>query len=218
MKKIVLFIAIVVMFAAAPAAAQSRSVDVIGFASWVDLSGDTTLEEANGIDDLDIDFEGDMGYGVGINVFLGNRFSAEFAASAVNVEVNAAPGGPVSPFLAGELEMIPLTGTLQFHFAPNSRIDPYIGAGVAYVLFDEVEGGEDLEDIDVDAIEFEDDYGFVANAGIDIGLTDMIALNADAKYVPVESSARARFATGPGEFADIEVNPLILSAGLRLRF
>lgn len=217
MKRIVLFFAVLLMFAAAPAAAQSRSVDLIGYASWVDLSGDATLEDADGLDDLDVDFEGDMGYGIGINVFLGNRLSAEFAGSVVNVEVNAA-NGAVSPFLAGDLEMIPLTGTLQFHFAPNSRIDPYIGAGVAYVLFDEVEGGEDLENVDIDAIEFEDDYGFVANAGIDIGLTDMIALNADAKYVPVESSARARFASGFGQFADIEVNPMILSAGLRLRF
>lgn len=218
MKRMILIFAVVLMFAAVPVAAQTRSVDLIGFASWVDLSGDSSLEDADGIEDLDIEFDGDMGYGAAINVFIGSRLSAEFAASIVDTEVNVAPGGPISPVFAGNLEMIPITGTLQFHLLPNSRIDPYVGAGLAYVLFDNVESEEDLDDVDVDEIEFEDDYGFVLNAGVDLGITDSIALNADAKYVPVESSARARFATGVGQFTDIEVNPLILSAGLRLRF
>ena len=50
--------------------------------------------------------------------------------------------------------MTPLTGVLQWHFAPAGFIDPYIGAGAAYVLFDNVNGYGNLG---VDKINFKDD-------------------------------------------------------------
>jgi outer membrane protein len=217
MKKLVVAFAVLAMFAAVPAAAQDRSVDIIGNVSWVDISGDNTFEGS--IDDFDVEFDSDMGYGLGINVFWGERVSTEFAASLISPEVTFNPtNGGVPGFLAGDLEMIPITATLQYHFAPNSRIDPYVGAGAAYVLFDDIDDSEDLDDIDVDSIEFDDDAGFVVNAGVDFSFSDSFALNLDAKYVPVEASANATFASGPGQAFDVEVNPLILSAGLRLKF
>lgn len=219
MKKLTLFFVLVLMFVAVPAAAQSRSVDVVGFATWVDLSGEGTFEDDNNsLEDFETEFESDMGYGGAINIFIANRLSVELAASVISPEVNVASGGAVSPLLAGDLEMMPITGTLQFHLAPDARIDPYIGAGVAYILFDDLDGRDDIDDVTFEAIEFEDDYGFVVNAGIDLGLTEMIALNVDGKYVPVESAARARFASGPGQETQVDVNPLMLSAGIRLRF
>lgn len=217
MKKLSFLFSLLLICSALPLAAQTRSVDILGFASWVDVSGDTTFDED--ADDFGIEFESDQGWGGAVNVFWGSRFSTEFAASIVSPEVNVDPtSGGIPPFLAGEMEMIPITATLQFHLAPAARFNPYIGAGVAYVLFDDVEDSGDLGDIDVESIEFEDDYGVVFNAGLDIGVTDMMALNVDAKYVPVESSATAVFTTGPGETAEVSVNPLIISAGLRLKF
>jgi outer membrane protein W len=43
-------------------------------------------------------------------------------------------------------------------------------------------------------------------------------VNVDAKYVPVKSSARAVFASGPGQTSDIDVNPLIVGAGVQFQF
>lgn len=216
MKRILVLMALAT-FAAAPAFAQSRSVDVTGWVTWADPSGDT-FENVDDIEDVEVEFDSEQGYGLGINFFLSDRISAEIAAHVLEPDLNLRFSDPTIPFTTfGSLEMIPITATLQFHFAPEGRFDPYIGAGAAWVLFDEVSGAA-LDDIDVDSIDFDDDFGFVVNAGVSIGLTELIAINLDAKYVPVSSAARAVIAGVPGEAIDIDVNPTILSAGISLQF
>lgn len=211
-------VVVLAVLAAMPLAAQSRSVDIYGFATWVDPSGDSVFD-ADGVDDARVEFDSEQGFGVAVNVFFSNRISAEFAASVVEPDVVFRSDNPAFPFLTGgQLEMIPITATLQFHFNPEGRVDPYIGAGAAYVLFDRVDNFGDVGGIDVDAIDFDDDVGLVVNAGLTFDITPSFAVYLDGKYVPVSSSATASFATGPGTATEIDINPLILSAGLGFQF
>ena len=212
MKRILLFTAVLTMMMT-PAFAQSRSVDLTGWISFIDPSGSTDFEDG---EIAEVDSE--QGYGLGINVFWSSRISTEFAAYAVEPDLNLRTTDPTLPSGAiGSLEMMPLTGTLQFHFNPDGRFDPYIGAGVAYVLFDSIEG-ESIEDIGFDSIDFDDDYGFLANEGVSIDITPTFAINLDAKYVPVSASARAVIDGIETDPADFDINPLILSAGVSIQF
>jgi outer membrane protein len=218
MKVRIAIAAVIVSLFALPAFAQTRSVDLTGYVSWVDPNGNGAFDRAS-LDDIDVDFESETGYGLGLNVFFTDRFSVEFAATSVESDVAFESSNPLVPaFTGGSLEMIPITATLQWHFNPEGRFDPYVGAGAAYVLFDDLDGRDDIDDIDLDAIEFEDDAGFVVNAGASFDITPNFALNLDAKYVPVSSAATAVFSSGPGVESDIDINPLILSAGLSLQF
>ncbi len=218
MKLLKYAVVILAVLAAMPLAAQSRSVDIYGYATWVDPSGDSVFD-ADGIDDARVEFDSAQGFGVAVNVFFSNRVSAEFAASVVESDVAFRSDNPLFPFLTGgELEMIPITATLQFHFNPTGRIDPYVGVGAAYVLFDRVNDLGDVGGIDVDEIDFDDDVGLVVNAGLTFDITPNFAIYLDGKYVPVSTSATARFATGPGTATEIDINPLILSAGIGFQF
>jgi outer membrane protein len=221
MKGFVTFAVASVLLAAvaSPSFAQSRSVDIIGYATWVDPNGDGTIEDANDFDDLDVEFDSEQGFGVAVNVFWSNRISTEFAASVVEPDVAFRSDSPlIGAFSGGSLEMIPITATLQFHLAPDSRIDPYIGVGAAYVLFDELDERGDLDDVDIESIDFDDDVGLVVNAGVSFDITPSLAIYLDGKYVPVSSAATARFASGPGTESEIDINPLMLSAGLGFQF
>ncbi|HXI11086.1 MAG TPA: OmpW family outer membrane protein [Thermoanaerobaculia bacterium] len=219
MKRILLAIGLISVFATPVLVAQDRSVDIIVYATRVDLSGDSVVNGTQSIDDLRVNFDSDLGYGAAVNVFFSNRISAEFAAAVVNPDVDVRTNtGPVQSGFIGDSQVIPLTATLQFHFAPQARFDPYIGAGAAYVLFDNVENGRSLGSADVRSIDLDDDVGLVLNGGLTIKFSRLFGLNLDAKYVPTKSSARAVFATGPGQDSEIEVNPLMISAGLRLTF
>jgi len=71
-----------------------------------------------------------------------------------------------------QAEMMPVTAVLQFHFAPNGRFDPYFGAGAAYVLIDDVDTPDELNNIDFERLDFDDDVGLALNAGLGIRLTD----------------------------------------------
>jgi outer membrane protein W len=218
MKTVKFAFVVTLLLVALPAAAQDRSVDVTGWVTWTDISGNNTITGSPG-NDLDFDFDSVQGFGAAINVFWSNRISTEFAFSILEPDLTFAPENPAIPvFAGGSLDMMPITLTLQYHFNPNGRFDPYIGAGVAYVLFDDVDGGRNLGDVNLSSIDVDDDYGFVLNAGVSIDLTRSLALNLDAKYVPVDAAATAVFTSGPGQAFNIEVNPLILAAGLQFQF
>lgn len=200
--------------AVTPALAQNRLIDLSGFATWVDPSGENDIRFDPGSADVATDFDGDQGWGLALNIFWSNRISTEFAAATVEPDLNIRSAVPLSE----GLQMVPLTAVLQLHLLPRSGFDPYIGIGAAYVLFDDIEESRELDEVDVEAIDFDDDYGVVWNAGVSWALSAGLALYLDVKYVPIESAARAVFTQGPGQATEIEINPLMLSAGLSFRF
>jgi outer membrane protein W len=196
--------------------AHARWLDLTAWYSRVDLSGDPAVEDLRF---NDIDFDSSGGFGLGVNFFVGNRFSIQLAAYRFDPEAAMTADDPlVEVGGLGELEVIPLTAVLQIHLLPGSRISPYVGAGVGYVILDDVRSSRDVQNVDVDRIDFSSDFGLVFNAGASFALSRIFALNLDVKYMPVDSAATVVFTQGPPLKTDVEVNPLIISAGLSLRF
>ena len=205
--------AVLALVIALPLAAQRRFLDLTGSVVWADPTGNGTFEDLQ--DPAEIEFEGSVGYGAAANFFLSDRISLEVAASLVSPETQIRRQRAVGAG-GGDLEMIPITGILQFHLLPNAAIDPYIGAGAAYVLFEDFEttGTSGVQNID-----FREDVALAVNAGVGIRLGQRFGLLLDAKYVPVESEAEAIVVGGTGRTESrIDVSPILLSAGLQLRF
>lgn len=208
------FVVLLLLIAAVPMSAQSRAFDLTGYASWVDTSSEGTFDDTTS-SPVDVSFDGTLGYGIAANIFFGNRISTEFAIARVNTDVNFRQRAVANANTQAEL--MPITAVLQFHLAPNGRFDPYIGAGAAYVLIDDVDTPDELNNIDFESIDFKDDVGLALNAGLGIKLTNNFGITLDAKYVPLESSATAVRTTG-NQDVKFDMNPVILSAGLSLRF
>src|SRR5512140_655826 len=112
---------------ALPAAAQT---DIAGYYSRTH-AGSTT----DG--DTSIDFDHGRGYGVSINHFWGDHLSTELAAFWLRYDGSLALSPAIRADL-GELKIKPITATVQWHFARNGRVDPYIGGGVARVTADDL--------------------------------------------------------------------------------
>lgn len=203
------------LIAAVPMSAQSRGFDLTGYVSWVDTSSEGTFDDTTA-NPVDVNFDGTLGYGLAANVFFGDRISTEFAIVRVESDVSVRQRA-VNNVGDTQAELMPITAVLQFHLAPNGRFDPYIGAGAAYVLIDDVDAPDELNNLDFEAIDFDDDVGLALNAGLGIKITDNLGLTFDAKYVPLESSARA-VRTGDNVDVKFDMNPVILSGGLSLRF
>lgn len=205
---------LITLLAALPALAQTP-VDVSVFGTWVDAQGETAFEEG-----LEADFESGTGFGVAVNWFWGERLSTEFAASAVSLdaglEADVEGDDEDDEFLVnlGSADLTPITATMQFHFARDSRIDPYVGAGVAWVLAGDLES-EDLDLLEIGEVEVDDAFTYLLNAGLGIRFTETFGLYLDGKYIPLEPATRAE---GDDEDVDIEINPVIFSAGVKFRF
>ncbi|MEO8216526.1 MAG: OmpW family outer membrane protein [Acidobacteriota bacterium] len=218
-RPIVIIAAVVLMASALPTFAQSRAFEVSGYVNRVDPNGNGVFDGPQSIDNVDVNFDAATGYGIALNIFWGDRISTEFAGSSVEPDVAFRANNPALPVLTrGQLRMIPITAVLQYHFIPNGTVDPYVGAGAAYVLFDNVKNFGDLNDVRFSSVDFKDDAGFVVNAGASVRLTQRLALYLDGKYVPVKSNAKATVITGPQSEAKIDVNPLMFAGGLTLRF
>jgi outer membrane protein len=198
-----------------PMASAQRSFDLTANAVWLDPSGGGSFDDLS--DPADIDIDADLGYGVAANIFFSDRISTEFAIARIEPETTITRRRAIGPAVpGGDLEIMPVTAVLQFHFAPQGFIDPYIGAGAAYVLYD-FSSSQGFHNID--QIDFDDDVGLAVNAGIGIRLGQRLGLNVDAKYVPIESNATAVTIDPNGESAGrFDVSPIIISAGLSLRF
>ena len=213
MKSLLLSLALVLVVAF-PAFAD-RSVDITGFVTWVDPNSEGTFDAPE--DEIDVELGDEMGFGAAVNIFWGERISTELAVSQVDSPFVLSPRARLINVSEAEVNMIPITAVLQFHFIPEGIIDPYIGAGAAYIVFGGDVRDDDAGNLALDDIEG-DDLGLVLNGGLSLRLGSNFAIVGDVKYVPTGSAARAVLNNDEGTETDVEVSPIIVSAGLSLRF
>lgn len=217
-------IRIAIVFAcvtAVPALAADRAFDLTGWAAWVDPNRSHT--SANGPPSAaqlyDVDYTGKLGYGIGANIFFGNHVSAAFDVVRARAKTRLVSPSGGSSYATSGTRMTPLSGVLQWHFTPDGAVDPYVGTGMAYVMFDKADVfGNGI----VSQIEVKDKAGLALNAGVSFRISRTLAFTADAKYVPLKASAFAVYTPGTLPILpvvlDARINPIIVSGGLSLRF
>lgn len=111
----------------------------------------------------------------------------------------------------GEVSLLPPVLTLQYHFNPKSKFSPYIGAGLSYVMFYDVEKAAGLT-----AVKYKDSLGYAFQAGLDVALDDRWSLNFDVKkiYVDTDITVNNGGINAPGA----DLNPWVFSVGFGYRF
>ena len=105
--------------------------------------------------------------------------------------------------------MIPPIVTLQYHFAPKSRVSPYVGAGVNYMLFYNGSNKNNFH------LKLDDGFGVALQAGVDVAVQGRWSADFDVKKVFFETDAVDRTA---GLKSKVNLDPWVLSAGFGYRF
>jgi len=119
-----------------------------------------------------------------------------------------------------DTKVLPPTLLLQYHFAPNSNIRPYVGAGINYTYFfdEKVPSNSSLsqsgDDIDLDS-----SWGFAVQAGVDVAINEDWFVNADVKYIDMETHGNfTGVAVVDSANVNAEINPFVWSVGVGRRF
>ena len=188
-----------------PVAVVAQPMNEIGIFISTSQFDDSEIDDAGDI--IDVEFDEDMGYGVLYNRFWTRSFSTEFAYQRLGADLSVSFRDIVED--AGTLDLDILSATGQFHFARGGFLSPYIGGGVAYISGEAGSIDEDeLEDTDL-----ENEIDFLVNAGLQLRIGQTMSVYLDGKYVMYE-------ARGEGDPDDetVDINPMILSAGVRWRF
>jgi outer membrane protein W len=211
MKTMKVAIAAVLLFCASTVAAQDRNVKISLFISQAEMQGETDFDGS--FPGMLLDFEDADGFGVSANAFLGSHFSVEGAVFNLRSDAAIAFDDTFGVDL-GTMNLTPITLGVQFHLLGDSRFDPYIGAGGAYVIGDDLLS-QDTETAGLGRIELENQATYYLNAGIAFQITEGFGLIVDGRQIQYEPSSRSSVT---GVEQDLEISPRILSAGVRLRF
>jgi outer membrane protein W len=184
------------------AAAQNNELGVFISTSQLDES---EINEAGDI--FDVEFDEDMGVGLLYNRFWFGGFSTELAYQRLGADLTLSLDDVTED--VGELDLDVLSATAQLHFARGGIVSPYIGGGLAYISG---EAGS-IDQGELETVDLENELEFLANAGLTVGLGRSFAVFLDGKYIFYE-------ARGEGDPDDeaLELNPLILSGGIKFRF
>jgi outer membrane protein len=114
--------------------------------------------------------------------------------------------------------VLPPTLTAQYHFAPEGKVRPYVGAGVNYTLFYNEKASGALEDaVGNTRVHMSDSFGWAAQAGVDIDINDRMFLNLDVKYIDIDTRARLRTTAAGEQSVKISLDPLVFGVGIGFR-
>lgn len=114
--------------------------------------------------------------------------------------------------------VLPPTLTLQYHFAPKGRVHPYVGAGANYTIFYSEKASASLNGaLGATTVRMDDSFGYAFQAGIDFDIGSNVFVNADVKYIDMDTTATLR-SGATVRTLDVSIDPIVASVGVGLRF
>lgn len=158
-----------------------------------------------------------------ISYYITKNIAAELilaTGSKHDVSVKGDSVGVVPNQLLGSVDLLPPTLTVQWHFNPDQTIDPYVGAGVNYTAFLDrklnVRQGllSGTHKIKVDS----DSWGWALQAGVDINLKDGWLINADVKYITLDTDVKLKTGGSWTKIDDLDINPWVFGIGIGKKF
>jgi opacity protein-like surface antigen len=155
--------------------------------------------------DLRTEFDSGSGFGAAYARRFG-RFSGEAALFRLGSGARIRERGAGSQRM-GDVDMTTVSAMARIHLRPGAPFDVYAGAGAVWALVD------DLRNDDVGRVPIDADVTPTLGAGLTYDFARRAGMVLDARYLPLSLRANVE-----GETINADMNPLLLSIGLRLRF
>lgn len=123
-----------------------------------------------------------------------------------------ADGESASPW---SVEQLPPTLSVQWHFMPDAKVRPYVGAGISYVMFS---GEKNKYPEDFDPIRIGDEFTWSVQAGMDIALGDTWFVNLAIRYIDLTVTVESYDEGGVYEKLDLPVDPFVYALNIGRKF
>jgi len=132
--------------------------------------------------------------------------------------------GPVSgsvPF--GEVKHLPPTFSVQYHFMPDAKFQPFVGLGVNYTMFMSEELTQDVIDAGIVDFSLDDSFGAAAQLGADWMLNERSLINFDIRWINIEGDIEATVDDGTsspvtGKLGTVKIDPWVFAINYGYRF
>lgn len=109
---------------------------------------------------------------------------------------------------AGEAKHLPPILSLQYHFFPENRLRPFVGAGINYTTFldEKLDNGADLK--------LKDSWGPAFQAGFDYAINNSWSVGADVRYAKIKTDTEINGV----KVGQVAIDPIVYSLNVGYRF
>jgi outer membrane protein len=194
-----------------------RVIDVIPNAD----SGEVRVVGGASIPGSGVDVDDSIVPEVDLTVFVHHHVAIELIAATSEHDIDAA-GAIKALGKIADAWVLPPTITVQWQFAPEAKVRPYVGVGLNYSTF---YGEESTASLDAGLggpteVSLDDSWGWALQAGFDVALGEKWFLNFDLKYIDIDTTATLDTDDGVGTRREVDVNidPLVVGFGFGYRW
>lgn len=178
--------------------AQAAQGDWLGRARVIHINPDASSSALN------IDVNSKTTLELDFSYFVTNNLALELILATRKHDVSAG-GAPV-----GTVKHLPPTVTLQYHFLPDQKFRPYVGAGLNYTRFYDVNLAGGTLKLDKSS------WGPAVQVGMDIEINKKFFFNADVKKIWMDTDVKSAATGAP--VANLKINPWIFGIGVGMKF
>ncbi|KAF1044041.1 MAG: Outer membrane protein W [Herbaspirillum frisingense] len=191
-------------FAAAPAFAQEAQSPWLVRVRAVNISPDNKSDPVGGVGASDrLTVSSKTIPEVDISYFFTPNIAAELILTYPQKHDVRLDGQNI-----GSFKHLPPTLLLQYHFTPESRISPYVGAGINYTRISSVDVLNGAAQLDSNSV------GGALQAGVDVKIDKHWLINFDIKKVQIQSDVKV----GGTRISTVKIDPWLFGVGVGYRF
>lgn len=178
-----------------------------------DSTSDVTLGGA-GLG-FDTNVQKDTQLGLTFSYFLTDRISLEVLASTpFNHDIDFGVNDPLGTGdRLGDIKHLPPTLSLNYYLNndTSSKFQPYVGAGINYMIFFDEGFSSANEAAGLDDLELENTFGVALQAGIDYKISDKFYLNGTVRWIDVNTEANFNLNGIDGSVDRVEIDPFVFA-------
>ncbi len=133
-------------------------------------------------------------------------------------------GGTTSGSLPfGEVEHLPPTFSVQYHFTPDGQFQPFVGLGLNYTTFLSEDLDSSWPPLGITDYSLDDSFGLAVQVGADWMLNEEWLLNFDVRWINIESDLTVTIDDGvspavTGVLGTVEIDPWVFAINIGYKF
>ena len=169
---------------------------------WIFRAGLSNVDPKSDNGDI-VEVDADLMFTFDLTYMMTEHWAVELLAAAPFTHEISLINGPK----VAEAKQLPPTLSLQYHFNPRGRFQPYVGAGVNVTIFfdEETRGVLDGADLDLD-----NSVGFAAQVGFDWAIREHWIFNGSARYMAIDTDAKLNGT----KLENVEIDPIVIGFNL----
>jgi outer membrane protein len=162
--------------------------------------------------------DSDTQLGLNFAYMLTNHWGVELlAATPFQHKVGVQGLGGLDGKLADVKHLPPTLSVVYYPLDTKSVFQPYVGLGVNYTFFFDQNVSGAAEEKGFSKLNLKDSWGLAGQVGLDYMLTDNILLNAQVRYIDIDTHASVDY-KGNRVSVDVGVDPWVYMVGVGYKF